>query len=310
MIKLYLYKIKKYIKNFPTRLLNTLRLLTLPTKSYIFVNMSVKWKGLSLVNYNFGDDLNVYLIEELTHKKVLKYDEFLHLNKANLLCIGSIIEYLCDNHSTIWGSGALFGNKHLSYNPKKVIAVRGPLTRHYLQLQSIECPNIYGDPALLLPLVYSPVSKKKYKIGFIPHYKDLYYPVLRQFVSDHTDCIIIDFQNYDSWKEVIELIVSCKMIASSSLHGLIISDAYKVPNIRVKFSDLIVGGDFKFNDYMQGVNRKIYKPLDCSHTINGDDIEQLIQKYKPINYDISGLLRTFPLTLANEYKKRLNAHLK
>ncbi len=302
MIRRFLYKIKKYIKRFPHRLINSLLLLKLKPDSYIFVNMSTHWSGLSLKKHNFGDDLNVYLIEELTHKKVLKYDEFLHFKKRNILCIGSIVEYLCDNNSIIWGAGALFGDQRLHCIPKQVLATRGPKTQLLFQLSGVECPSIFGDPALLLPIVYNPKIEKKNKVGIIPHYKDLGNAVLKNFIEHNNNCIIIDFQNYSSWKSVIDEIVSCQIIASSSLHGLIVSDAYGIPNVRIIFSDKIAGGDFKYYDYFDGVCRKSYKAIDCTKKIDLCEIIENAKNYQAINFDSSQLLKTCPFPLAPQYR--------
>ena len=84
--------------------------------------------------------------------------------------IGSIIESLANKESIIWGSGAMYGGEKVLYEkPKKVLAVRGPLTRKYLLSQGVDCPEVYGDPALLLPKIYNPLIEKKYKLGVIPH---------------------------------------------------------------------------------------------------------------------------------------------
>ena len=50
-------------------------------------------------------------------------------------------------------------------------------------------------------------------------------------------------------EQFVDELVSCEMIFSSSLHGLIIADAYNIPNRRVIFGNKLIGGDFKFNDY-------------------------------------------------------------
>ena len=50
------------------------------------------------------------------------------------------------------------------------------------------------------------------------------------------------------WENVIDSIVSCKAVVSSSLHGLICSDAYSIPNLWLDEFKL-QKGDFKFKDY-------------------------------------------------------------
>ena len=54
----------------------------------------------------------------------------------------------------------------------------------------------------------------------------------------------------------IDEVLSCNMILSTSLHGIIIGDAYEIPSYRISLSDKLIGGDFKFNDYYSSVKRK------------------------------------------------------
>jgi pyruvyltransferase len=44
-------------------------------------------------------------------------------------------------------------------------------------------------------------------------------------------------------------LLSCRIIVSSSLHGLIFAHAYGLPAIWIKLSDRLVGGEFKFHDH-------------------------------------------------------------
>lgn len=60
----------------------------------------------------------------------------------------------------MWGAGVIDDAKELPAHPKKVLAVRGPLSRKYLLDRGIECPAVYGDPALLVPKVYHPSVTK------------------------------------------------------------------------------------------------------------------------------------------------------
>ena len=121
------------------------------------------WRGIR--HRNWGDDLNYYFLRELTGKPIIFYHSFklaqwLHLK--NYLCIGTLLDgqKYKDNNTIVWGSGCS-GAKRGMNHPKTVLAVRGPKSKEYLMQQGICCPDVYGDPALLLPLVYNPRERFK-----------------------------------------------------------------------------------------------------------------------------------------------------
>jgi pyruvyltransferase len=161
--------------------------------------------------------------------------------------------------SIIWGSGVVYPNQKLSAIPLKVLAVRGPLTRKYLLSQGVNCPEVYGDPALLFPKYYKPKVHKKYKLGIIPHFRDKGNSIVNKLKFD-SSVLLIDVQNIHPWQKFIDDINMCEHIASSSLHGIIISDAYNVPNVWIEFE----GGEskqFAFHDYFQSVEKDVKEPL-------------------------------------------------
>ena len=61
--------------------------------------------------------------------------------------------------------------------------------------------------------------------------------------------------------ETLRAIGECEMIASSSLHGLIVADALGIPNWRVSFARELKGGDFKFRDYALVVGRQHFASI-------------------------------------------------
>ena len=89
--------------------------------------------------------------------------------------------------------------------------------------------------------------------------------------------MIIDLAHYEKWTDVIDQICSCEIIASSSLHGLIVPDAYNIPNCWITLSGKISGGLFKFYDYFSSVNRKDSEPIKI------DKISDLLQVYKQVS---------------------------
>jgi len=234
------------------------------------------WKGIR--HRNWGDDLNYYMIRVLTGRPIVFYHNFriarwLHL--PNFLCIGTLLdgEAYKNRETIVWGSGCSGEDRGMS-RPRKVCSVRGPISYTYLQQQNVPSPEIYGDPALLLPMVCQPKCRKvqveegarvqggqRYKLGIIPHVVDQQHPVIQEIREKYADeILVIDLAHYEQWTDVIDQICSCEKILSSSLHGLIVSDAYQVPNCWIELTGNISGGYFKYHDYASSVHREFTEP--------------------------------------------------
>ena len=215
---------------------------------------------------NWGDDLNYYFLKELTGRPIVFYHNFKlakWLKLKNYLCIGTLLDAVnySNAETIVWGSG-VSGEERTFIHPESIKAVRGFKTKEFCDRYRVKCPEVFGDPALLLPLIYKPSVKKKYRLGIIPHVIDQKHPVITELKEKYSkDVLIIDLANYKKWTDVIDQICSCEQILSSSLHGLIVSDAYHVPNCWIELSGNISGGHFKFFDYASSVERKFVSPI-------------------------------------------------
>lgn len=249
--------------------------------------------GGSTWSKNYGDALNVPLLNGLYGSNY--FESFFTSSKKNeeLFMIGSII-HRSKKDTIIWGSGCINSDFKIKNKPKKVYAVRGPLTRNVLIENGIECPEIYGDPALLLPLLYNPKVIKKYKFGILPHYVDVNHKTVRKF-KERDDVLFINIQvGYQNWENLIDQINQCEFILTSSLHGVILSDVYNVPNLWVKFSEGVFGNGFKFQDYFGSVSKSVPSPFDLNHMVTDDILFKELSKWQPIKFDNKPLLDSFP----------------
>jgi len=212
---------------------------------------------------NFGDQLTPYIIKKISGKSPIWVNK--NESCVKYLVVGSILNWECD-HAIVWGCGV--ANKTDTINISDIRAVRGPLSAYIARTNGINVPEIYGDPALLLPKLYFPKTpSKKYKVGIIPHYVDL------KLVLDkinHEDITIINL--FNPIEEIIDSIVSCEKVYSSSLHGIIVSHAYNIPCEWVKFSNNILGDNTKFWDYYMSIGETSYRsPMNLMEdTINPD----------------------------------------
>ena len=244
---------------------------------------------------NWGDDINLPLLEALTGRrwKLLPQDR-LCAPEEDLLFVGSTMS-LVRPTTVVWGAGVKRADFRLPVRPAKVCSVRGPRTRQCLLDQGIDCPEVYGDPALLLPQVYRPALKKRYRVTFIPHYRDKDLPHVRAFRAAHPDVNFVDVRDYGDWRSVIDQIAASELVVSSSLHGLIAADAYGVPNVWVEFSEAMRGEILKYHDYAEGIGRVLDRPLDFRSSISLDAAESAASNWRPIRFDCAKLLAASPL---------------
>ena len=158
-------------------------------------------------------------------------------NKPHYVGSGSLVGW-CNRGSVIWGSGCINNTAIPSEKPLDCVAVRGPLTYELLTENNIEVQQVYGDPGLLVSNFY---PKKAFgdKVGLIPHYLDKGYKFF--------DNEILDIQA--GLKNFLDQLFECRIVFSSSLHGLIFADAYGIPSYWVEVSDNVIGKGFKFRDY-------------------------------------------------------------
>lgn len=274
--------------------------LKLISSNSILLNGWFKYRGGKVVKRNFGDELNIYLLKHL-----LPNDSFTNLidtcnwgskSVTNYLVIGSLIEEFTTPMSEIWGAGAIEGGNHILRNkPRKVWAVRGKLSREYLLENNVECPAVYGDPALLLPLIYPCKRQPVHDVGIIPHVSEINHDCVKQLLRQGAKLIRLD--EYDTWQSVIDQICSCRVIISSSLHGLIVSDAYSVPNVWCTFSDNLLGGHFKFYDYFSSVDRLTKAPIKINDSVTLSDPITIAANWKRITFDAQKLIDNAPWKL-------------
>ncbi len=279
--------------NIKNKILDKLNIVTflpelLEHKEKLYVNYAIpRWTK----KYNWGDDINPVLINLISSKQVIPY-QFCWFRHKHYLCVGSIIQWNSNPNAIVWGSGLLYPTNHIR-PPQKVLAVRGPLTRKCLLENGILCPPVYGDPVLLFPRYYYPRIEKKYKFGLICHESEIC--KMNILPKEHSHCLFIDIQNYPTWHNFIDQILSCEMILSSSLHGIIVADAYGVPNLWCKFTDYEAPGKgFKFKDYYLSVGKSIKNPVRIQN-MNLKEAEKIIlnEWHKPV-IDLDLLLEVCP----------------
>lgn len=238
---------------------------------------------------NYGDLLGRYLVEKISNKKVVwvnpKKISIYNWFSPIYMTIGSILSHATEN-CVVWGSGII--SKEYPIKKAQFLAVRGPQTRKYLMEFGYQVPEVYGDPALLLPRYFNPKVEKKYSYGIVPHYNDM--KVIKNWFSDRADIHIIDMMTNDVEVKTLEFL-ACEKIVSSSLHGMIVAHAYGIPAVWQKFSDKVFGDDIKYRDYMESVKLEFYQPKIKENEYSGAELATLFQQLPslPVESDVEAL---------------------
>jgi len=202
---------------------------------------------------NFGDLLSTLLLERFTKFKA----EWSEPRPSDLILVGSILEHIPDDwNGVIAGAGLLHESSEKNFTKAKIMALRGPLTD--ARVKGVKDESIVlADPGLLANELV-PIPDKEYNLGIIPHWTDKTLEHRPEFIKYSPHIIRVT----DHPLDVITQIAKCKKIISSSLHGIILADAFGIPR-RIEISPVVLekpkqeGGLFKWEDYSESIGMKL-----------------------------------------------------
>lgn len=204
---------------------------------------------------NFGDKLTPWMIQKMTGEFPMYVDKDFH--EEYVIGAGSILNHAGEN-AVVWGAG--LGSMSDKVSPDaEIVALRGPLSG----FRSVMCgntdPGVYGDPGMLLPKYIPASPNKTSKIAIVPHYVDQYRA--EYFYGGKDDFVVVNILG--NIEKVVEEITSCVAVVSTSLHGLVVADAYGIPNAWAVFDNRLYGDGMKFLDHkLSGGDAKSFKPED------------------------------------------------
>jgi pyruvyltransferase len=183
---------------------------------------------------NFGDLLGPMIVERMRER--LGLDIAVGLPDHRLLSVGSILQYA---QNPPWAT----------LDTLDVRAVRGPLTRRRLREHGFSVPEVYGDPALLLPELFPELSDwsrepKRYALTIVPNLHDLVELSGRPHIVSPRAPV---------WR-VLERIARSELVVGSSLHGIIVAEALGVPARLVAPARENL---FKYRDYFESTGRDV-----------------------------------------------------
>lgn len=253
----------------------------------------LRWATEGVVARNWGDKLNPYMAEKITGKTVIhRSDIYPFPARPVHYWIGSHLATACgDPNAVIWGAGFISADVPIKGRPREIHAVRGWLSNERLKNAGLPAPGVVGDVALLLPRLYAPKRDlERRSLGIIPHcfeWDEAFFVAARDWDDVHVIDICGDIEH------VVERIVSCDRIVSSSLHGIICADSYGVPAIWLHASDKPKGDGFKFRDYFSSVGRSDTLPKSVGAKTTRQELMDEFSDYR-IDIDLDALWASRP----------------
>lgn len=198
---------------------------------------------------NFGDLLTALLL----HRFARLDSSWSIPEHAELVMVGSILEQIPHDWSgVIAGCGKLHENTIINFPNAKILALRGPLTA-----KGVRGNIVLADPGLLADELVGE-QDKLYNLGIVPHWTDKSLENNPLFKKYNPKIIRVT----DDPLKVIKEIGQCKKIVSSSLHGIILADAFSIPR-RIEMAPRMIshphqeGGLFKWEDYSASIGMKL-----------------------------------------------------
>lgn len=282
---------------------------------------------------NLGDALSAVMVAGLAMRPVVHCALASQRPILRMAAVGTIGHSLAGGEVIVWGTGTssysnpFAGPDRVLYttppNTKLVItATRGPISRRILGEENAVGPAVYGDPVWLLPRMFAPPVRKKYELGVILHLSDLSArspnappkPDARRY--DIPDALARDVVLINTVTDIsaealrarLELILSCKRIVSSSLHGMVIAESYGIPSLyfspRGQDAGLQVSMldekeiDLRVADFYRGIN-KTSLPIWVQPRFVVPDWDEICRavdrEWAPADYDDRPLIDAFPL---------------
>ncbi|AXI46599.1 exosortase [Sulfitobacter sp. SK012] len=205
------------------------------------------WKAVP----NFGDAINPLIVSHMSGRAVKHAGP----KRAELFAIGSLLQVVRrafvepreGARLSVWGTGLLHAvNSRGFLDHIDIALVRGPITAALLGLEHTQ----FGDAGLLIDQALPFDGTRTDRIGIVPHHTLVDDPELLAFVASDPAYALIDPQGDAA--SVCQQIAGCAHVFASSLHGLIVADAYGVANTWITPKGQ---SRLKYHDYAASVGR-------------------------------------------------------
>jgi hypothetical protein len=292
------------------------------------LRLSWVWTTASHPDANLGDALSAVVVGAIARRPIVRAS--FGAKSERLAAVGTIGHALHRGKVHLWGTGFDMERDRTGattgYQPPEnteivVHAVRGRKTAEALRRRGVDVPESYGDPVWFLPKIFPEIQPKCYDLGVIVHISELEKPtanalvraaIKRYRIPEHLADQVHIINTYapatiEGLREKVDEIVSCRRILSTSLHGLVIAEAYGIPcawfaTYPGEPGEILIDGnqpiDHRMKDFYSGVGRNYVlsylQPLNLE-TDWAETIRFLDNSWKPVEYDGKALFDAFPL---------------
>lgn len=252
--------------------------------------------------------------------------------RQRLISVGTIGQKQRLGRVDIWGAG--FGGlqesgfqvprgfRHPRLTRFMPHAVRGPFSAEILRGSGYAVPDAYGDPAMLLPRLWSGEGvPKRWELGVVIHLSEieqrdpsaaalpelLRYVIPEELRGAVTLINTVVERSVDSVRRRVEDILACRRILSTSLHALVVAEAYGIPcagfdihagpSGRFGAEDDTVLIDHRMRDFYAGAGQPdvlLYRTERHLPTDWEAACQFIDREWQPLRYDASRLLEAFP----------------
>lgn len=201
---------------------------------------------------NFGDALSPVMVALCSG---LPVERIPFASKTpRLAAVGTIGHGFSGGKVWFWGTGCSpwlnpgkAGVEKTPYVPPKDTTIDIRATRGRVSEQLLSGgkggPGVYGDPVWLLPRFYDPGLEKKYELGVILHLSELTDRELDVHFNEQFQRYLVPDElagkirlintvtriGVDPMREKLDEILSCKRLVSTSLHGMVFAESYRIP---------------------------------------------------------------------------------
>ena len=216
---------------------------------------------------NFGDEIGPLLVRALVGDRADQGD-------ARLISVGSVLQFASPG-DVVWGAGINGKVRQRVRYPLDVRSVRGPLTRAVLLGNGVRVPEVYGDPALLVPSLFSSIRPDGAGgMLVVPNLNELERVSGDEVLSPLGDPLAIAAR-----------IAGSGFVVASSLHALVIADAYGIP---ARPLVPVAEHPLKYLDYYAGTGRA---RVEFARSV---DEAIALGPVAPAEVDIDAIARAFP----------------